>query len=107
MNSEGVFANVKADQREVVDALTSSLQMMTKVLNDVLDFNRMSEGRLISVHRPFFVHKVVRSIIIAVKVAAEKRRLNVHVDLDERIDALSEPLLGYLIFMFHLLMKSV
>ncbi|KAJ3181302.1 hypothetical protein HDU85_003610 [Gaertneriomyces sp. JEL0708] len=87
---EGVFDSCDRDQREVVDALTGSLGMMAKVLNDVLDFNRMEDGKLACTHSPFDFHKVVRSIFVSARAVAENRGLILTTVLDDRIDALCE-----------------
>ncbi|TPX59311.1 hypothetical protein SpCBS45565_g07769 [Spizellomyces sp. 'palustris'] len=87
---EGVFKYCDRDQREMVDALTGSLGMMAKVLNDVLDFNRMEDGKLSCTHNPFDFHKVVRSIFVSARAVAENRAVNLVTELDGRIDQLCE-----------------
>ncbi|KZS94496.1 hypothetical protein SISNIDRAFT_453422 [Sistotremastrum niveocremeum HHB9708] len=67
-------------------ALEGSLNMMSKVLNDVLDFNRMDTGRFESVHKPYHFHQVMRSMILPLRLAAESKGLTLSVDLDCRVD---------------------
>ncbi|KAF8579926.1 hypothetical protein K439DRAFT_1522413 [Ramaria rubella] len=67
-------------------ALEGSLSMMSKVLNDVLDFNRMDSGRFESVLRPYSFHTVLRSIFVPLQLAADARGLELHTDIDRRID---------------------
>ncbi|EJF56265.1 hypothetical protein DICSQDRAFT_71854 [Dichomitus squalens LYAD-421 SS1] len=67
-------------------ALEGSLSMMSKVLNDVLDFNRMDSGRFESVLKPYKFHQVMRSLFIPLRMATDARRLEFITDLDLSID---------------------
>ncbi|CAK5267765.1 unnamed protein product [Mycena citricolor] len=77
---------IAQDQELEFTALEGSLSMMSKVLNDVLDFNRMESGRLESLSRPYAFHKVLRSLFIPLKLATDARNLELVTDLDMRID---------------------
>ncbi|KDQ11343.1 hypothetical protein BOTBODRAFT_35428 [Botryobasidium botryosum FD-172 SS1] len=67
-------------------ALEGSLSMMSKVLNDVLDFNRMDSGRFESVSRPYPFHTVLRSVLVPLQMAADARGLQLITELDKNID---------------------
>jgi osomolarity two-component system sensor histidine kinase SLN1 len=58
-------------------ALEGSLSMMSKVLNDVLDFNRMDSGRFESVSKPYPFSQVMRSMFIPLRLATDSRKLKV------------------------------
>lgn len=64
------------------------------VLNDVLDFNRMETGRLISTSNPFNFHQTIRSVVLAFRWAANSRGLQLQTDLDPSIDYLGRTLMG-------------
>ncbi|GAA5990830.1 hypothetical protein JCM10908_000037 [Rhodotorula pacifica] len=68
------------------DALESSLQLMSQVLNDVLDFSRMERGGFSSVQRPFSLHKVMQSIVIPLRLDAAARGLVLEPSFDKRVD---------------------
>ncbi|GAA6001123.1 uncharacterized protein JCM10292_006385 [Rhodotorula paludigena] len=70
-------------------ALEGSLQMMSQVLNDVLDFSRMERGGFSSVSRPFSLHNVMRSIFVPLRLDAAARGLTLDTTLDVRIDELA------------------
>ncbi|EKM50685.1 uncharacterized protein PHACADRAFT_152889 [Phanerochaete carnosa HHB-10118-sp] len=67
-------------------ALEGSLSMMSKVLNDVLDFNRMDSGRFESVLKPYAFHKVMRSLFVPLQLATDARSLHFVTELDKSID---------------------
>ncbi|KAM0756348.1 hypothetical protein T439DRAFT_352046 [Meredithblackwellia eburnea MCA 4105] len=67
-------------------ALEGSLQMMSQVLNDVLDFTRMEKGGFSSVSRPFSLHNVMRSIFVPLRLDATARGLKLDTSLDLRVD---------------------
>ncbi|GAA6027725.1 hypothetical protein JCM8097_008002 [Rhodosporidiobolus ruineniae] len=70
-------------------ALEGSLQMMSQVLNDVLDFSRMERGGFSSVSRPFSLHNVMNSIFVPLRLDAAARGLTLHTNLDPLIDRLA------------------
>ncbi|KAG9023619.1 hypothetical protein FRB95_012714 [Tulasnella sp. JGI-2019a] len=82
MDAEGLF---NKDDIEYT-ALEGSLNMMSKVLNDVLDFNRMDSGRFESVAKPYAFHKVLRGMLVPLKLAAAARGLELIIELDQQID---------------------
>lgn len=77
------------DQEIEFKALQGSLGMMSKVLNDVLDFNRMDSGRFESVARPYPFHQVMRSLFVPLKLATDARGLGFVTDMDRRIDEIA------------------
>ncbi|KAJ6619916.1 hypothetical protein B0H10DRAFT_2216468 [Mycena sp. CBHHK59/15] len=77
---------IAKDHEVEFSALEGSLSMMSKVLNDVLDFNRMDSGQLESLSRPYAFHKVLRSLFIPLRLAADARQLEFVTDLDMKID---------------------
>ncbi|KDQ49238.1 hypothetical protein JAAARDRAFT_43030 [Jaapia argillacea MUCL 33604] len=70
-------------------ALEASLTMMSKVLNDVLDFNRLDSGRFESVSKPYAFHKAMRSLLAPIRLATDARKLELLTDFDKSIDDLS------------------
>ncbi|KWU43002.1 hypothetical protein RHOSPDRAFT_20170, partial [Rhodotorula sp. JG-1b] len=67
-------------------ALDSSLQLMTQVLNDVLDHSCLERGVFSSVQQPFSLHKVMQSIAIPLKLEAVARGLTLDTACDKRVD---------------------
>lgn len=67
-------------------ALEGSLSMMSKVLNDVLDFDRMDSGKFESANRPYAFHQVMRSLFVPLQLATAARNLEFITELDPAID---------------------
>ncbi|PCH36400.1 hybrid sensor histidine kinase [Wolfiporia cocos MD-104 SS10] len=84
-NMEAYGSVAKAQEIEF-KALEGSLSMMSKVLNDVLDFNRMDSGRFESVLKPYSFHQVMRSMFVPLQLATDARGLDFVTDLDKNID---------------------
>ncbi|KZV87594.1 hypothetical protein EXIGLDRAFT_723615 [Exidia glandulosa HHB12029] len=84
-NMEAGGAVPKAQEIEF-RALQGSLGMMSKVLNDVLDFNRMDAGRFESVARPYALHTAIQSMFSPLKLAAEAKGVEAELYLDPRVD---------------------
>ncbi|KZT07233.1 uncharacterized protein LAESUDRAFT_742984 [Laetiporus sulphureus 93-53] len=68
------------------NALEGSLSMMSKVLNDVLDFNRMDSGRFEFVLKPYSFHQVMRSMFVPLQLATDARGLEFVTELDKNVD---------------------
>ncbi|GAA96782.1 uncharacterized protein L969DRAFT_97129 [Mixia osmundae IAM 14324] len=87
MGAAGVFSDPTYAELDLeFSALEGSLVMMQKVLNDVLDFQRLDAGRLETVCRPFSFSNILKSILLSCKVAASARGITLETDLDPRID---------------------
>ncbi|KAG1737208.1 Tco5, signal transduction HAMP domain histidine kinase [Suillus lakei] len=84
-NMEASCAVSKAQEIEFM-ALGGSLVMMSKVLNDMLDFNRMDSGRFEILSKPYKFHAVMRSLFIPLRMATDARNLELVTCLDETID---------------------
>jgi len=90
-NLEGANVFDKSSEQAVeYAALEGSLQMMSQVLNDVLDFSRMERGGFSSVSRPFSLHAVMRSIFVPLKLDTHARGLDLETYLDPRIDQVAK-----------------
>ncbi|KAG5644868.1 hypothetical protein DXG03_007509 [Asterophora parasitica] len=83
MDASGTVAK---EQEIEFSALEGSLSMMSKVLNDVLDFNRMDSGKFESASRPYGFHQVMRSLLIPLRLTTDARGLELVTELDPRID---------------------
>ncbi|GAA5904332.1 uncharacterized protein JCM6883_006452 [Sporobolomyces salmoneus] len=81
--------NANSDNAIEYSALEGSLQMMSQVLNDVLDFSRMERGGFSSVSRPFSLHNLMRSIFVPLRLDAAARGLELETSLDSRVDELA------------------
>ncbi|KAL0574306.1 hypothetical protein V5O48_007644 [Marasmius crinis-equi] len=68
------------------EALMGSLRMMSQVLNDVLDFNKMDGGQFELVNRPYVFHQTMRSMFMTLQLTTEARNLNLITNLDPSID---------------------
>ncbi|KAF8997922.1 hypothetical protein BDQ17DRAFT_1362850 [Cyathus striatus] len=86
MEASGTIAK---DQEVEFNALSGSLTMMSKVLNDVLDFNRMDSGKFESASRPYAFHQVMRSLFIPLRMSTDARGLELETHLDPNIDMIA------------------
>ncbi|KIJ21004.1 hypothetical protein PAXINDRAFT_125610 [Paxillus involutus ATCC 200175] len=84
-NMEASGAVSKSQEIEFM-ALGGSLVMMSKVLNDMLDFNRMDSGRFEILSKPYAFHAVMRTLFIPLRMATNARNLGLATHLDKTID---------------------
>lgn len=94
-NLEAVDAIRAGSTHEIeFTALSGSLNMMSQVLNDVLDFNRMERGGFVSVARPFSLHSLIRALSISAAIDAKMSGLGFELELDDRIDLVARRAAG-------------
>ncbi|KAF8555658.1 Tco5, signal transduction HAMP domain histidine kinase [Imleria badia] len=84
-NMEASGAVSKTQEIEFM-ALGGSLVMMSKVLNDMLDFNRMDSGRFEILSKPYAFHAVMRTLLIPLRMVTDARNLELVTYLDKTID---------------------
>lgn len=94
LDGEGVFEDIGGDNLDMVHGLMSSLNMMEKVLNDVLSFRRMESGMLIQARKPFSFHKTINVVALSFQVQAEAAGLSLTLDLDKNIDSVGGCFVG-------------
>ncbi|KAF8727525.1 hypothetical protein AX14_007338 [Amanita brunnescens Koide BX004] len=80
---------ISGEQQLEFSALTGSLSMMSKVLNDVLDFHRLDSGKFETVSRPYAFHQTMRSLFIPLQLNTDARGLKLETHLDANIDLVS------------------
>ena len=73
-----------------VHALDGSLSMISSVLNDVLEFQRLDHGRFDVQFIAFPLHRAIESLLGSVRVATQAKNLGLVVDLDPGIDRLGQ-----------------
>ncbi|KAJ3050160.1 hypothetical protein HK097_008859, partial [Rhizophlyctis rosea] len=86
MDGDGVFANLSPAQMGVLEAIKSSFSMMESVLNDVLDFQKMEEGKFELQARPFDVNSTVRTVAKGLESTAKEKNIDILVEEDGRVD---------------------
>ncbi|KAF8621809.1 hypothetical protein AX15_007483 [Amanita polypyramis BW_CC] len=77
---------ISTEQELEFSALTGSLSMMSKVLNDVLDFHRLDSGKFETVWQPYAFHQTMRSLFIPLQLNTDARGLKLETHLDPNID---------------------
>ncbi|MEM1343400.1 MAG: ATP-binding protein [Pseudomonadota bacterium] len=61
------------DQRELLDVLTSSGELLLSIINQVLDFSKIEFGRLDLEQVPFDLARTVKSVLALHRTAAERK----------------------------------
>lgn len=73
----------------MIGSLKHSLQLMEKVLNDVLSLNRLEAGKLSQVQAPFSFHSMVKLAVMSHRSQARSTGLELSVKMDPAIDKLT------------------
>jgi len=85
----GFSEQLKHDQgthSEAVDAIHSSSEHLLHIVNEVLDYSRISSGNFNFVKEPFTLFTLVREVESAMKIQAERKKLTLLLDLENATD---------------------
>ncbi|KAJ3170055.1 HisKA [Geranomyces variabilis] len=85
LEEEGLFAHYDPAQQAVLDAIKSSFGMMESVLNDVLDFEKMQEGRFTLHSEPFDVNATAQATVSAFASVARDKGITLESSFEEEL----------------------
>lgn len=88
LDAENAWKGLDSEQKDMIGSLKTSLQLMEKVLNDVLSLNRLEAGKLSQIQAPFDFHSMVKLAVMSHRSQAKAVGLNLGMELDPAIDAL-------------------
>ncbi len=71
---------------EAVGAIHSSSEHLLHIVNEVLDYSRISSGSFSFVKEPFSLYAIVREVESAMRIQAERKRLTLLLDLEKATD---------------------
>ncbi|KAI8585068.1 hypothetical protein BDZ88DRAFT_48638 [Geranomyces variabilis] len=83
LEEEGLFAHFDPAQQAVLNAIKSSFGMMESVLNDVLDFEKMQEGRFTLHSEPFDVNATAQATVTAFANVARDKGITLESSFEE------------------------
>jgi len=67
--------NLDEDQRNYVEAINTSSEVLLTIINGILDFSKIEAGELSLESAPFDVKKAVEDVVRVLNLQAEKKRL--------------------------------
>lgn len=85
MNSRLLTTSLNKQQKEYAEKISSSSELLLLVINEILDFEKISAGKLTIQQEPFVLTNVIDQTIDIVQVATTERNLTLRVDIDESI----------------------
>lgn len=80
MMLEGSYGKIKAKQEEKLENVFESTQRLIKLINDLLNISKIELGKVTLDKRPTHIEELIKSCYEELKMAAEKKGLNFHVD---------------------------
>ena len=78
--------NYHGPHLEAVGAINSSSEHLLHIVNEVLDYSRISSGSLSLVKEPFTLFSVLREVESAMRIQADRKRLTLLLDLEKASD---------------------
>lgn len=81
--------SLDSSQRELITRVKKGLDSIETILNDTLDFRKMSDGKLLIIMAPFDFHSMIKSLLWAMGDSFKDKLLVVEQDLDPVIENLA------------------
>jgi signal transduction histidine kinase/DNA-binding response OmpR family regulator len=85
----GFAEHIKRQQtldREAVDAIYSSSEHLLHIVNEVLDYSRISSGNFTFAREDFALMDVIREVEAAMRIQANKKQLSLLLDVEQSTD---------------------
>jgi CheY-like chemotaxis protein len=76
----------RSDQKEDLGVLLFSANNLLSIVNNILDYNKIEEGKIGFEHIPMDLAAIVRNIAAGLKNAADERGIILRADIDPRLD---------------------
>lgn len=74
-------------QRQYIETVQSSSELLLSIINDILDFSKIEAGKLTLESVPFDLSNTIRSVVDLVRVKAAEKQLSLLCDVDDRLPA--------------------
>ncbi|KAF5316686.1 hypothetical protein D9619_006725 [Psilocybe cf. subviscida] len=84
-----VSGAIRKEQQPQFDALRGNLSMMSKLLDDVVNFGHIHNSKFEVANDPYAFHQVMKSLFVPLGVMAKTRNLTFESELDPSIDILA------------------
>jgi signal transduction histidine kinase len=76
----------RADQKEDLGVLLFSANNLLSIVNNILDYNKIEEGKIGFEHIPMDLAAIARNIVAGLKNAADERGIILRAEVDSRLD---------------------
>ncbi|NPA94526.1 MAG: response regulator [Thermodesulfobacteria bacterium] len=72
-------------QRQLVESILKSGEILLSIINDILDFSRMEAGKIMLKEEPFCILDLAKEIIELFQIQAQKKGVNIYLAWDKEI----------------------
>ena len=76
-----------ARQRNYIETVQTSAELLLGIINDILDFSKIEAGKMDIEAQPFRLAETVRSVVDLARVKAAEKGLSLLVDIDQALPA--------------------
>jgi signal transduction histidine kinase/ActR/RegA family two-component response regulator len=76
----------RSDQKEDLGVLLFSANNLLSIVNNILDYNKIEEGKIGFEHIPMDLAAIARNIVAGLKSAADERGIILRAEVDPRLD---------------------
>jgi len=76
----------RSDQKEDLGVLLFSANNLLSIVNNILDYNKIEEGKIGFEHIPMDLAAIVRNIVAGLRNAADERGIMLRAEVDQQLD---------------------
>ncbi len=81
MSHLALATDLNEKQREYLHAIESSSSHLLRIVDDLLDFSKISAGTINSVREDFYIREIVAAVVEAIKDKARGKQLQINVEI--------------------------
>ncbi|MBF0123166.1 MAG: PAS domain S-box protein [Candidatus Omnitrophica bacterium] len=85
---DGLVGDVSAEQRELLNIIKSNADRLHRLVDNVLDFQKLESGNMPFDMKKNFIADVIKEVAGAMSLVAQKKQLVITVDCDEDIPSI-------------------
>jgi signal transduction histidine kinase len=75
----------REDQKKDLDVLLFSANNLLSIVNNILDYNKIEEGKIHFEHIPMSLEMIAQNIVAGFKMAADEKGIDIRLSVDDRL----------------------
>jgi PAS domain S-box-containing protein len=85
---------VNPEQKELIDLIQDSTQVLLRIINDILDYSKIEAGKMMLEKMPFSIRQIMKSIRENFAIQATAKKLSLTFNIDDKIpdDLIGDPI---------------
>lgn len=85
MNDLALMTNLTEEQREYLECVEKSSNSLLRVINDILDYSKIEDGKITIESKPFIFRSILNEVVVLFDIGAKQKGIKIILNVDESI----------------------